>query len=123
VMERWTKSAKDAINAQNANSSSHRDPAFVTTYVMFVERCKRMENAVLKCGNQDFIHTTMEMIEKHTEKLESLNRGEGEGDVIFGVGPETGRSLGNSKRHRKRGGATGESSSQNANGKKKTGNA
>ena len=39
--------------------------------------------------------------------------------MIFGVGPETGRSLGNPKQPRKRGRAAGESSSQNANGKKK----
>jgi len=56
VMERWTKRAKDGINAKNRNSSSHRDPAFVTTYVMFVERCKRMGNALLKCGDPEYIY-------------------------------------------------------------------
>jgi hypothetical protein len=117
VMERWTKRAKDVINAQNANSSSHRDPAFVTTYVMFVERCKRMANAVLKCNNPDYIHKTMEMVEQHTETLESFNRGEV--DEMFDVGPETGRSLGNPQRLRKRGGAAADSSTRTANAKKK----
>jgi hypothetical protein len=117
VMERWTKSAKDAINAQNANSSSHRDPAFVTTYVMFVERCKRMANAVLKCGNPDYIHKTIEMVEKHTETLESFNMGQV--DEVFGVGPATGRSLGNPQRRRKRGGSAADSSTRNANANKK----
>jgi hypothetical protein len=117
VMERWTKRAKDGINAQNANSSSHRDPAFVTTYVMFVERCKRMANAVLKCGDPEYIHKTMEMVEKHTETLESLSRGEV--DELPVVGSVTEKSLGNPQRLKKRGGAAAASSSRNVSGNKK----
>ncbi|XP_039690635.1 protein FAR1-RELATED SEQUENCE 5-like [Medicago truncatula] len=93
VLERWTRRAKDVINAENGNSSTHRDPAFVTTYVMFLERCKRMANAVLKCGNPNYIHKTMEMVEQHTEKLESYNRGEV--DEMFDRFSKTGTSLGN----------------------------
>ncbi|KEH25380.1 hypothetical protein MTR_6g022070 [Medicago truncatula] len=119
VTERWTKRAKDVINAQNANSSSHRDPGFLTTYVMFVERCKRRANTMLKCGNPDYIHKTMKIVEKHTETLESFNSGEV--DKVFGVGPETGRSLSNSQQLRKRGGAAAVCSTRNANAKKKNG--
>jgi len=117
VMERWTKRAKDGMNTQNANSSSHRDPAFVTTYVMFMERCKRMANAVLKCGDPEYIHKTMEMVEKHTETSESLSRGEV--DELPAFGSVTGKSLGNPQRLKKRGGAAAASSSRNVSGKKK----
>lgn len=37
ILTRWTKDVKDLLNAANANSSSQRDPAFVTTYVTLVE--------------------------------------------------------------------------------------
>ncbi|KEH16234.1 hypothetical protein MTR_0268s0050 [Medicago truncatula] len=117
VLERWTKRAKDVINAENGNSSTHRDPAFVTTYVMFLERCKRMANAVLKCGNPNYIHKTMEMVEQHTEILESYNMGEV--DEMFDRFPETGTRLGNPQRVRKRGGATAGSSTRRANAEKK----
>jgi len=33
ILPRWTKGAKNAVNASNVNSSSQRDSTFVTTYV------------------------------------------------------------------------------------------
>ncbi|GAU48367.1 hypothetical protein TSUD_282670 [Trifolium subterraneum] len=91
VLERWTKCAKDAINASNANSSSHRDPAFITTYVMFVERCKRMVKAAFDCGKLEDIRSTIEMVEKHTTVLEAI--GKGESDDMRSFGLQTGRSV------------------------------
>jgi len=60
---------------------------------MFVERCKRMGNAVLKCGDPEYIQKTMEMVESHTEKLEALSRGEVDEFPVFGS--VAGKSLGN----------------------------
>lgn len=117
VIEQWTKRAKDGIKAENRNSSSHRDPAFLSMYVMFVERCKRMTNAVLKCGDPEYIHKTMEMVENNTEKLESLRRGEADELPVFSS--VIGKSLGNPQWLKKRGGAAVASSSHNASGKRK----
>jgi hypothetical protein len=116
VLNRWTKSAKAEVNATNANCSNQRDPTFITTYVTFVERCKRMVNAAFECGKPEYIRSTIEMVDKHTDVLEAVCRGE---DVALSrLGLETEGTLGNPPRVRRKGGAVA-SSSINATKKRK----
>lgn len=108
VLDRWTKLAKDSINAVNANSSSQRNPAFITSYVTFLERCKRMVNDAFECGNPEIIRQTIDMVETQTELLEAIARGE---DVDLSMmGTQTGGSVGNPPRVRRKGGITASSS-------------
>lgn len=119
ILTRWTKGVKDVVNAANANSSSQRDPTFVTTYVTVVERCKRMVNAAFTCGNPEEIRNTNDMVENQTQRLESFAMGNGLNSSTLGSQPEC--SLGNPPRVRRKG-AISAPSSQTATGvpKRKT---
>jgi hypothetical protein len=88
VLKRWTKLAKVEINAMNGNSSSHRDPAFICSYVTFVERCKRMVIAAFLCGKPEVIQSTIEMVEKRTDVLEAVRRGEVDNLSLLGENNE-----------------------------------
>lgn len=76
LLKRWNKSAKDEVNACNGNSASMRDLTFSTTYITFVECCKRMVNATLKCGSQEHLRSTIEMVKKPTNALEAVGGSE-----------------------------------------------
>ena len=102
ILARWTKSVKDDVNAANANSSSQRDLAFVTTYVTLVERCKRMVNVAFTCGNPEEICNTNDMVENQTQRLESFAMSNGLNSSTLGSQPKC--SLGNPPRVRRKGG-------------------
>ena len=116
VLERWTKGVKDAVNAANASNGSQRDPAFVTTYVTLVERCKRMVNAAFQCGKPDEICSTNELVERQTERLECFARSDDRESSMLGT--QTSGSVGNPPRVRRKGVVLA-SSSQTATGKPK----
>lgn len=56
-------------------SSSHWDHAFIITYVIFMKRCKRMVNVVLKCEKANYVQGAMMMVENHTAITEAYERG------------------------------------------------
>jgi len=102
VLHRWTKGAKDVVNALNATSSGLRNPAFITSYVTFVERYKRMVNAAFECGDPEYLRSSIEMVETRTSLLEAVARGEEVSQS--GVGLQTDCSVGNPPRMRRKGG-------------------
>jgi len=102
VLPRWTKHAKDVVNASNASSSSHRNPAFITMYITFVERCKHMGNAAFRCGNPEYLRGCIEMVERQTRLLEAVCMGESVSPSQFGTQAEG--LLGNPPRVRRKGG-------------------
>lgn len=120
VLPRWTKSAKDVVNVSNANSSSQRNPAFITSYVIFVERCKRMGNAALCCGKPELLRGCIEIVETQTRLLEAVGRGE---DVSQNeLGTQTEGSLGNPPLVRRKGGGGASSSLLGTGRSKRRGN-
>jgi DNA-binding FadR family transcriptional regulator len=76
-------------------------PAFITTYVTFVERCKRVVKVVFESGKLEHMCSTVEMVEKHTSVLEAIKRGES--DEIRSLRLQTIGSVGNPSRYRKKG--------------------
>jgi hypothetical protein len=102
VLHRWSKGAKDAVNASNANSSGLRNPAFITSYVTFVERCKRMVTAAFECGKPEYLRSSIEMVETQTSLLEAVGRGDEVSQS--GLGVHTNGEIGNPPRMRRKGG-------------------
>ena len=101
VMERWTKSVKDVVNATNASSGSQRDPAFATTYITLIEQCKRMVNVAFQCGKPDEIRSKNEFVERQTKRLECFARSDDCESSMLGT--QTGGSIGNPPRVRRKG--------------------
>jgi hypothetical protein len=62
-----------------------------------------MVNASFECGKTEYLHSSIEMVEKHTDMLEAVGRGEDVDSCAFGLSTEG--SLGNPPRVRRKGGA------------------
>jgi hypothetical protein len=63
-----------------------------------------MVNALFECGKTEYLHSSIEMVEKYTDMLEAVGWGEDVDSCAFGF--STVGSLGNPPRVRRKGGAS-----------------